>query len=76
MNIALEIIYESFPPVRQWSLLLEQDPETDEKWLLIDIAVEGTANEILDAYDKYIDRWVLEAPDYIREIIKLSFRIY
>ena len=75
LNIALEIIHESFPSIRQWSLDLEQDPETDEKYILIDIVVEGAEGEILDAYDKYVDSWVVKSPDYIREIIKLSFRV-
>ena len=74
LKVAIDIIHESFISVCQWSLLPEQDRETGEKWLLIDIAVDGTAEEILAAYDRYIDQWVSVAPESAREGIKLSFR--
>jgi hypothetical protein len=76
LKVAIDIIRESFTSVRQWSLLPEQDPETGEKWLLIDIAVDGTADEILEAYDRYIDQWVSATPESAREGIKLSYRIF
>ena len=76
LKVAINIIRESFISVRQLSLFPEQDPETGEKWLLIDIAVDGTTEEVLEAYDRYIDQWVSVSPESIREGIKLSYRIF
>jgi len=76
LNIAMDIIRESFASVRQLSLSSEQDPETDEQWILIDIAVDGPTGEVLKAYDRYIDQWVSAAPESVRETIKLSYRIF
>jgi len=44
--------------------------------VLIDIAVDGTAEEILAAYDRYIDQWVSVAPEPALEGIKLSYRVF
>ncbi len=76
LKTALNIINESFPPVRILHLLKEQDPETEEQWLLIDITVDGSINDILEGYDHYVDQWVASAPESIRESIRLSYSVY
>jgi len=73
---AFDIIYQSFPLIRELRLLQEQDPETDEKWLLIDITVDGEIEEILDSYDDYVKKWVSSVPSSVRENIRLSYNIY
>jgi N-6 DNA Methylase len=73
---ALDIIYQSFPLIRDLRLLQEQDPETDEEWLLIDITVDGGIEEILDSYDNYVKKWVFSVPSSVRENIRLSYNIY
>jgi len=75
LQTAFEIIYQSFSFVRDVRLLQEQDPETDEKWILIDITVDGEIEEILDSYDDYVKKWVSSAPSSIRENIRLSYSI-
>lgn len=76
LQTAFDIIYQSFPLIRELRLLQEQDPETDEEWLLIDITVDGEIEEILDSYDNYVKKWVSSAPSSIRENIRLSYNIY
>ncbi|SPD71993.1 putative N-6 DNA methylase [uncultured Desulfobacterium sp.] len=72
----IDIIFESFPPVKSMRCLLEQDPETGEKWLLIDVAMDSTTEEVLSAYDKYLDQWISVIPASARESIRLSYRIF
>ena len=75
LQTAFDIIYQSFPLVRDVRLLQEQDPEKDEEWILIDITVDGEIEEILDGYDDYIKRWVSSVPSSVRENIGLSYSI-
>jgi len=73
---ALDIIYSSFPLIKQLNIFPEHDPETKEQWLLIDITLDGTADEILQYYDNYIDQWISSVPESVREFIRLSYSIY
>ena len=73
---AIDILRASFPSIKDMDFTIEQDPETGEKWLLIDIAVDGTTEEILSSYDKYVDQWVAAVPELARESIKLSYRMF
>ncbi|MBU0699667.1 MAG: hypothetical protein KKE59_09640, partial [Proteobacteria bacterium] len=75
LHRAFDIIYQSFPFVRDVRLLQEQDSETDEEWILIDITVDGEIEEILDSYDDYVKKWVSTAPSSVRENISLSYNI-
>ena len=72
---AVDIIYAVFPMIEAIEFVLEQDPEIEDEWLLIDITVDGTAGEILEAYDKYVGLWVSAPPASVRENIKLSYGI-
>ena len=76
LKTTLNIINESFPPVRELRLLKEQDPETEEQWLSIDITVDGSIEDILEGYDHYVDQWVASAPESVRENIRLSYSVY
>jgi hypothetical protein len=76
LETTLKIIKESFPPVRGLHLLKEQDPEAEEQWLLIDITVDGSIDDILEGYDHYVDQWVKSVPESVRKNIRLSYSVY
>ena len=76
LDTTLKIIKESFPPVRGLHLLKEQDPEVEEQWLLIDITVDGSIDNILEGYDHYVDQWVKSVPESVRKNIRLSYSVY
>lgn len=75
LPIALDILHDCFASILELHVLPEQDPETGEKWILIDIAVEGDIAEVLDSYDNYAEQWVSSAPWLVRENIRLSYDI-
>lgn len=75
LQTAFDIIYQSFPLIRELRLLQEQDPETDEEWLLIDITVDGEIEEVLDSYDNYVKKWISSVPSSVRKNISLSYNI-
>lgn len=72
---AIETIYDCFPSVKNLRVLPEQDPETDEEWLLIDVTLEGNVTEILDLYDEYTRRWVTLTPLSVRDNIRVTYNI-
>ncbi len=76
LKTAIDIIRRSFLSIKEMEFIIEQDPEIDNEWLLIDIIVDGTAEELLTAYDKYIEQWVSTAPESARENIKLSYGVF
>jgi len=76
LETTLKVIKESFPPVRGLHLLKEQDPEAEEQWLLIDITVDGSIDDILEGYDHYVDQWVKSVPESVRKNIRLSYSVY
>jgi len=54
---------------------LEQDPETGEKWIAINITIEGEVEDFLTKYDDYISNWVSATPWPERDKIRLSYNI-
>lgn len=76
LETSLDIINRCFPLIRDLHILQEQDPETDQQWILIDIKVNADIDEILLNYDNYIDEWVSSVPEFARENIRLSYSIY
>lgn len=53
----------------------EHDPETSEEWLVLDVTIQGDEEKVLDAYGRYIDRWVSAVPWPERNKIRLSYNI-
>jgi len=75
LQTAIETIYDCFPSVKNLHVLSEQDPETDDEWLLIDVTLEGNVTEILDLYDEYTRRWVTLTPLFVRNNIRVTYNI-
>jgi len=76
LKAAIEIIRNAFASIKELDFIIEKDPDTDDEWLLIDIKVDGTIEEILAYYDVYIEQWVTTAPAIARDKIKLSYGIF
>ena len=53
--VAIELIERCFPSLQELHLLHEQDPETEEEWLVLDITTRGDEKQVLEAYDRYTD---------------------
>ncbi len=71
----ISLIEKCFPTLKEYHLEIENDPESDEEWLTIDITVEGEVKEILKNYNSYITMFVSEIPWPEREKIILSYNI-
>ena len=67
--IALRLLEECFP--RMWDLKMypECDPESGEEWLVLQIRVPGSAEQVDNQYDQYTARKIKALP--IRHIASI-----
>ena len=75
LSIAIDLIRTCFPSLQELYPQREQDPETGEEWLMLNVVIRGDEGQILDAYDRYTDLWVSAVPWPERNKIRLSYNI-
>lgn len=75
LPVALDSIETCFSSMQELHLQPEHDPETSEEWLVLDVTIQGDEEKVLDAYGRYIDRWVSAVPWPERNKIRLSYNI-
>jgi hypothetical protein len=73
--IVVGFIDQTFPRIEERQLQPEQDQESGEKWLGIDVAVTGEIDEVLACYDSYTDLLVKFVPAEVRYKIRFSYNI-
>ena len=73
--LAIDLIHQCFSSVDACHLRLEQDPETGEEWLVLDITLQEDVEEVLANCDAYTDRWVSQVPWPEREKIQLVYNV-
>jgi len=71
----IDMVREFFPTIQELSLEKEEDPESGEEWIVIDINVRGGIEEVLENYNNYITMFVSVIPCSEREKIILSYNI-
>jgi hypothetical protein len=72
---ATTLIGQCFPSIHACRLRLEQEPETGEEWLVIEITLQEDVDEVLSSYDAYTDRWVTQVPWPERDKIRLVYNV-
>ena len=72
---AVNSIERNFPTISELKIEVEQDPETEEEWLALNVTIRGEVDEVLDNYDKYINYWVSTVPWPERQKIRLLYNI-
>lgn len=72
---AIDIVRKCFPTIQELFLEKEEDPESGEEWIVIDITVGGEIEEVLENYNNYITMFVSGIPWPAREKIILSYNI-
>jgi hypothetical protein len=75
LSIAIDLIKTCFSSLQDLHLQPEQDPETGEEWLGVDVTLQGNQEQVLAAYDKYTDDWVSAVPWPVRQKIRLSYTL-
>jgi hypothetical protein len=65
----------NFPTISELKIEVEQDPETEEEWLVLNVAIRGEVDEVLNNYDNYVNYWVSTVPWPERQKIRLLYNI-
>lgn len=73
LMLALDLVSRRFVLAERPATEIEQDPETGEQWVTVDIVVCGAAEEFFDRYDRYTDAFVAAIPWPERNQIRLSY---
>jgi len=72
---AIDLMRQGFSKVYACHLRLEQDPETGEEWLGLDVALQEDVDAVLAHYDVYTDRWIAQTPWPERDKIRLVYDV-
>jgi hypothetical protein len=72
---AVNSVERNFPTISELKIEVEQDPETEDEWLVLNVTIRGEVDEVLNNYDKYINYWVSSVPWPERQKIRLLYNI-
>lgn len=72
---AIDLMRQCFASVYACRLDLEQDPETDEAWLVLAVTLNEDVETVLATYDVYTDRWIAYVPWPERDQIRLVYNV-
>jgi len=75
LNTVYSLVGQSFDVLGSVQLAKEEDAETREQWIEIGVTVRGETAQVLDAYDRFTDRWLNSVPDFVRESFRLAYRL-
>jgi hypothetical protein len=73
LRIGICLVGESFKLNSKPTVTLNQDPDGDEPFVLLEIHVNGTVAESFAAYQVFRDRWIERTPPDLRVSIKLIY---
>lgn len=75
LDITIDLIDEFFTSLESSYIEVENDPEFEDEWLLINIAIRGDINSVVEQYDLFISEYVKMIPLPERNKIRLSYDI-
>jgi hypothetical protein len=70
---ALRLAESTFLTIRQLSMGVEADPDSDEQYIVIDVTMDLEADEVLRRDDAYTRAWVASTPPDVRSHIRLLY---
>jgi len=73
--IAIELAQKHFPSIYGKQIELEQDPDTGEEWIILDVTIDGEVAKLLKNYDRYTDDWISSVPWPERTKVRFSYNI-
>ena len=73
-RFAMELVKEHFR-AHSVDVCLQNDLDTDDQWIILNVQVRDSVEDILRQYDSYIDDWVAAVPWPAVDQIRLSYDI-
>jgi hypothetical protein len=55
------------------TLTTDDDPEFDQRWVVIDVAVEGEVEAVLGAYERFTRAWLAAVPTAERRHLRVLY---
>jgi hypothetical protein len=68
-------VKKNFPAAGDLVVRLEQDPEIDGQWIVIDVAAAGPVDDVLAVYDQCTADWVAFLPPEALNLLCLTYRL-
>jgi hypothetical protein len=75
VETAIRLAETHFHPVHELCVGVEEDPEIEDDYLVIDVSVAMGSDEVLRRYDAYTLAWIDSAPQEKREKICMLYHI-
>lgn len=73
LHAAVELAFDVYGQIKQITARLQADPETDERRVVIDVAVTGDVDQVLQRKKEYTRRWVQLASPDARDRIRVLY---
>jgi hypothetical protein len=73
VETAKTAVDECFPARKALHIGLDEDPEEDGQWVVIEVVVDQDADEFLEAYNRCISLWAERIPSAALALIRLSY---
>ena len=70
---ALRLAESTFAAIRQFGIVVEEDPDSDERYIVIDVTVDLDADEVLRRDEAYARAWVASTPPDVRSRVRLLY---
>jgi hypothetical protein len=69
------LLRDTFPPPGEIPFRLFTDPESDEEvsWVVVKIRSAGDVPSLLQANERFLDRWIPTTPAAVRDLLNASF---
>jgi hypothetical protein len=73
--LAIDLIHQCFSSIEACHLRLEQDLDTGEEWLVLEVTLQEDVEEVLTSCDAYTDRWIAQVPWPERDQLRLVYNV-
>lgn len=75
LSKATSLVKACFVSIQSIVPLLEEDQDTGENWIVLEVTVQGDVDDVLEQYDKYTESWVTSVQWPECERVRLSYII-
>ncbi len=73
VELAATLAWQTFPTLTNLLADVMQDPDSEDSWIVMEIELTGTTDDILEWYNTYSRKWVEAVPCPFRYLVRVSF---
>jgi hypothetical protein len=75
LRVALDAVQRHFPSRSKLEVRLEDDPEIQGEWLVIEVTVTDNVDRCLDAYNRCVLDWAKSLPPEALTVLCLTYQL-